>query len=69
MAGRFRVPGLRPSWGVAAGGRQAQVFGVRAPYLGDRGHDLRPDANAADSLVHCLLAVRDRERWDFGTQI
>ena len=41
---------------------------VRKPYLGDRGHDFRPDTNAVDGVVHCLLAVCHRQGWEFGAE-
>ena len=36
--------------------------------LGDSGHDLRPDADAADGLVHGVLAVRDPEGRRLGAE-
>jgi hypothetical protein len=42
------------------------VLGLQAAHVGHRGHDLRPDADAADGLVHRLLAVRRRQRRHLG---
>src|ERR1035441_4543651 len=69
----------RPSGSVGARhcrlrqGARAQEAGdpARRPFrrlgvsdLGDRGHDLRPDADAADCVVHSLLVVRHRQGRD-----
>ncbi len=46
MAGGLRMLGLWPRRSVALRRRPTDVLRVREPYLGDRGHDLRPYANA-----------------------
>src|SRR3954468_11863971 len=46
--------------GWRLGGRPVRVLRVQAAYGGDSGDDLRPYADAADRLVHRLLAVRRR---------
>ena len=60
----LRLRGLRPPWGLAAGRWQVHVLRVRRSYLCDGGHDLRPDANAVDSVVQRLLAVCHRQGRD-----
>ena len=41
---------------------------MRLSYIGYDGHDIRTDANALDSVVHGLLAVRDWERRHLGLE-
>ena len=41
---------------------------MQAADLGDGGHDLRPDADAADGVVHRVLAVRHAEGRDLGAE-
>ena len=61
MAGRLRLPRLRPRRGLAAGRWAVRVRRLPGAHLDDGGHDLRPDAHAADGVVHPLLAVRLRQ--------
>ena len=49
---------------MAAGGRPVGVRRVLAPHVGDRGHDLRPNAYAVDGVVPRVLVVRDRQGKD-----
>src|SRR4051812_34383162 len=42
------------------------VLGLRPAHLGDRGHDLRPHPDAADRVVHRVLAVRRRQGRNLG---
>ena len=65
VAGGLRMLGLWPPGSVAPRRRPTDVLRVREPFLGDRGHDLRPYANAVDGLVQRLLAVRQRQRTGF----
>src|SRR5512132_751998 len=44
------------------------VRGLWPPDLGDSGHDLRPDADAADCLVHGLLVVRHGQGRNLGAE-
>ena len=68
MCSGLRVLGLWPPRSVAPRRRPTDVLRVREPYLGDRGDDLRPHANAVDGLVQRLLAVRQRQGRDFGAE-
>ena len=68
LAGRVRVPGLRTRRWLAAGRRPVPVPVVQVVHLGDGGHDLRPDAHAADRVVYRLLAVRHPEGRHLGAE-
>jgi hypothetical protein len=52
------TPGVRPWQKLAAWGRPHPVRRLRMPDFGDGGDDFRPDADAADGVVHRVLAVR-----------
>src|SRR3954469_22865551 len=54
--------------GWRLGGRPVRVLRVQAAYVGDCGDDLRPHADAADRLVHRLLAVRRRQGRHLGAE-
>src|SRR3954447_8373630 len=64
---RFVCPGVR-SGRLAAGGWPVRVLGLGAAYVGDCGDGLRPYADAADRLVHRLLAVRRRPGRHLGAE-
>src|SRR5713226_3744516 len=68
MARRLRLLRLRRPSRLAPGRWQVHVFRVWRPYLGDSGHDLRPDANTIDGMVHRLLAIRHRQGRDLGPE-
>jgi hypothetical protein len=44
------------------------VLGLRPAYLDHRGHDLRPHPDAADGVIHRLLAVRRRQGRNLGAE-
>ena len=67
LARRIRLRALRPCRRVADERCPAQVRGLRCSYLGDGWHDLRPDVDAADRVVHGVLAVRHPEGRHLGT--
>jgi hypothetical protein len=54
---RIRVPQVR-AWRLGRGRWAVQVRGLRQSDLGDGGHAVRPQADAADRLVQSLLDVR-----------
>ncbi len=63
------VSSARPAATMEAGGRwSVHVLRVRRPYVGDRRHDLQPDAHAVDGMVQRLPAIRHRQGWDIGTE-
>jgi len=61
VAGWLRLLRLRPRRGLAAGRWAVRVRQLPGAHLDDGGHDLRPDAHAADGMVHRLLVVRLRQ--------
>ena len=60
-----RHAGMR---GLAAGRWPVSSAAAAAADVGDGGHDLRPDADAADGVVHRVLAVRHAEGRDLGAE-
>ena len=68
LAGRFHLPALRARRGLAAWRWPRGVRQVQFADLGDGGHDLRPDADAADRVVHRVLAVRHAEGRHLGAE-
>ena len=46
----------------------AMLHRLRCAHFADGGHDLRPNAHAADGVVDRLLAVRDPEGRDLGAE-
>src|SRR4029077_4962564 len=68
LAGRVHLPGLRSCRRLAAGRWPPGVCCLPRAHVGDGGHDLRPDPDAADGVVHRLLAVRHAERRHLGAE-
>src|SRR5271169_433491 len=57
VAWRLRLPEVR-AWRLGRGRWPVQVRGLRQADFGDGGHAVRPQADAADGVVHRLLDVR-----------
>ena len=68
LARRFHLLALQVRHGLAAGRWPAGMRRVQFADLGDGGHDLRPDADAADGMVHRVLAVRHAEGRYLGAE-
>src|SRR6266536_1390732 len=68
LAGRFQLPALRGRHGLAAWRWPLRMRRVQLADLGDGGHDIRPDADAADRMVHRVLAVRHAEGRHLGAE-
>ena len=57
----FVCPALRACRRLAGRRWPVQVRRLRGAHVGDGGHDVRPAPDAADGVVHGVLAVRHAE--------
>ena len=64
----FACPECGISRGWRLGDGRIMCAALRAPDVGDGGDDLRPDADAADGVVHRVLAVRHGQGRDLGAE-